>query len=99
MEFLTGSTGAGVHEHLFNIPSQVVGHRTIAKGEVTGKGELHPAPAHGVVIPIKGRIKFNTADGSEEIYPGRAVVMERGELHSMEGLEDSELMVVLSRFD
>ncbi|MFD1317046.1 hypothetical protein [Loigolactobacillus zhaoyuanensis] len=99
MEFLTGTTGAGVHEHLFNIPSQIVGHRTLAKGDITGKGKLHPAPAHGVVIPIKGRIKFSNAEGSEEIYPGRVVIMERGELHKMEALEDSELMMVLSRFE
>ncbi|ANK60366.1 hypothetical protein AYR54_08355 [Loigolactobacillus backii] len=95
MQFLTGTQGTDVHEHLLNSDGQRIGHRIIAKGQITGNDKLHPAPAHGVVIPVKGRIEFKTDGYSEEIYPGKVVVMEKGELHCMRGIEDSEIIVVL----
>lgn len=95
MEFLTGSTGEMVHEHLYSEKGQRIGHRTLPAGFTTGEGKLHPAPAHGVIIPVKGRLQFNTTGHSEEIQPGCAVVMEKGEPHSMTALTDCEIMVVL----
>ncbi|MCD2255720.1 hypothetical protein ACNAN0_11735 [Agrilactobacillus fermenti] len=95
MEIIDGQQGPLVHEHVYNKGHQRIGHRILPKGLANDKITLHPAPAHGVVIPVKGRIEFGTADGPKELYPGRIAVMEKGDPHYMKAIEDSEVFVVL----
>ncbi len=95
MQILEGTQGELVHEHIYNSGNQRIGHRILPKG-LNGDGiKLHPAPAHGVVIPVKGRIEFGTEAGPEELFPGKSAVMEKGDLHYMKAIEDSEVFVVL----
>ncbi|MFD1671941.1 hypothetical protein ACFQ5M_07535 [Agrilactobacillus yilanensis] len=95
MEILEGQQGQIVHEHIYDKGGQRIGHRILPKGMNNDSIQLHPAPAHGVIITVRGRIEFGTEDGPVELYPGKVAVMEKGDLHYMKAIEDSEVFVVL----
>lgn len=81
-------------EHLIHTPNQVVTHLVLKAGEKTPK---HKVDFSVIVVPIKGLVLFTDEnDNGEEIYPGRIVQMTPGKVHGLEGIEDSELMVIKS---
>ncbi|MDO5330739.1 MAG: cupin [Bacillota bacterium] len=55
----------------------------------------HSSPKSVLVTIVKGRVFFGDGkDGGEEIFPGKAVYMNPGDLHNLEAIEDSELFII-----
>lgn len=80
-------------ENIFDDEKQTVTHLQLKAGESIGE---HKVDHTVVVVPYKGKIKFSDENSKEEIYPGVIVRMLPGELHSLEAVEDSDLMVIKS---
>lgn len=97
MEFLEGQKGPLVHEHIYDKGHQVIGHRIIPAASNNDGISLHPAPAHGVIVTVKGQIEFGTEKGPEILEPGRIAIMEKGEQHYIKALADSEIFVILDK--
>jgi quercetin dioxygenase-like cupin family protein len=55
----------------------------------------HTAAPPVVVQLIRGRLRFEVADGSHELDPGDVVYLAPGEPHALEAIEPSLLSLVL----
>lgn len=93
MIIYTGRTDINKGEHLVQEENQVVTHLVLPKGESLAKHHVNKTV---VVVPIKGRVNFSDEHTTEEIYPGKIVRMQPDEVHSLDALEDAELMVIKS---
>lgn len=81
----------GKFEHLIDEENLQVTHLQIKKGEEVPS---HKSDKNVVVVIYKGRVNFSGENGKEIIVPGDIINMEPGEIHALEALEDSNLMVI-----
>lgn len=81
-------------EHLFESDTQTVTHLQIKAGKSVPR---HKSPNYVVVVIYKGKVIFSTDDDKVELCPGTIVRMVPDEYHSLQALEDSDLMVVKSK--
>ena len=93
MKVYHGRTDIKRFEHLVETPSQTVTHLVLPAGQAIGQ---HHVPYTVVVVSVKGRILFSDEKETAEIYPGVIIRMAPHEVHSLEAVEDSELMVIKS---
>lgn len=81
----------GKFEHLIDEENLQVTHLQIKKGEEVPS---HKSDKNVVVVIYKGRVNFSGENDKEIIVPGDIINMEPGEIHALEALEDSDLMVI-----
>ena len=84
----------GKFEHLVDEENLQVTHLQIKKGEEVPS---HKSDKSVVVVIYKGKVDFAGEKGSEIIVPGDIIVMEANEMHALNAIEDSDLMVIKAR--
>lgn len=90
MKFLQG-TGNG-KERIYADDKAAIVSATLPKGETI---PAHTSAKNVMVTIVKGKVFFDDGAGNgEEIFPGKVVYMQPGELHSLRAIEDSQLMII-----
>lgn len=84
----------GKFEHLVDEENLQVTHLQIKKGEEVPS---HKSDKSVVVVIYKGKVDFSGENGSEVIIPGDIIVMDPNEMHALNAIEDSDLMVIKAR--
>lgn len=84
----------GKFEHLVDEENLQVTHLQIKKGEEVPS---HKSDKNVVVVIYKGKVDFSGENGSEVIVPGDIIVMDPEEMHALNAIEDSDLMVIKAR--
>lgn len=84
----------GKFEHLVDEDRLQVTHLQIKKGQEVPS---HKSDKNVVVVIYKGKVNFTGENGNEIIVPGDIITMEANEMHALEALEDSDLMVIKAR--
>lgn len=84
----------GKFEHLVDEENLQVTHLQIKKGEEVPS---HKSDKNVVVVIYKGKVNFTGENGKEPIAPGDIITMEPNEMHALEAIEDSDLMVIKAR--
>lgn len=84
----------GKFEHLVDEDNLQITHLQIKKGEEVPS---HKSDKNVVVVIYKGKVDFKGENGSEIISPGDIITMEPNEMHALEAIEDSDLMVIKAR--
>ena len=84
----------GKFEHLVDEDNLQITHLQIKKGEEVPS---HKSDKNVVVVIYKGKVDFKGENGSETIVPGDIITMDPNEMHSLEAIEDSDLMVIKAR--
>lgn len=84
----------GKFEHLVDKDNLQITHLQIKKGEEVPS---HKSDKNVVVVIYKGKVDFKGENGSEIISPGDIITMEPNEMHALEAIEDSDLMVIKAR--
>lgn len=84
----------GKFEHLVDEENLQVTHLQIKKGEEVPS---HKSDKSVVVVIYKGKVDFSGENGSEIIVPGDIIVMDPEEMHALNAIEDSDLMVIKAR--
>lgn len=90
MKFITIGNGEVRKEPLIQDEHINVIHLHLNQGEMI---PVHPTGSHVVIVIVKGKINFSNGEHTEEIYPGKVVYMEPGDLHGLTALEDSDVIV------
>lgn len=91
MEKLTGNGKTGP---ILKGENQTIMNLVLEKGKEIPK---HDAPDTVVVVPVKGEIIFKGDQFEEHVTPGSVVVVQPNEPHSLEAVEDAEVMVIKSK--
>ena len=94
MKKISANILEGKFEHLVDEENLQVTHLQIKKGEEVPS---HKSDKDVVVVIYKGKVDFTGENGSEIIIPGDIIVMKAEEMHALEALEDSDLMVIKAR--
>ena len=94
MKKISANILEGKFEHLVDDENLQVTHLQIKKGEEVPS---HKSDKDVVVVIYKGKVDFTGENGSEIIIPGDIIVMKAEEMHALEALEDSDLMVIKAR--
>lgn len=94
MKKISANILEGKFEHLVDEENLQVTHLQIKKGEEVPS---HKSDKDVVVVIYKGKVDFTGESGSEIIIPGDIIVMKAEEMHALEALEDSDLMVIKAR--
>lgn len=84
----------GKFEHLVDEDNLQITHLQIKKGEEVPS---HKSDKNVVVVIYKGKVDFKGESGSEIIRPGDIITMDPNEMHALEAIEDSDLMVIKAR--
>lgn len=84
----------GKFEHLVDEDNLQIAHLQIKKGEEVPS---HKSDKNVVVVIYKGKVDFKGENGSEIISPGDIITMDPNEMHALEAIEDSDLMVIKAR--
>lgn len=84
----------GKFEHLVDKDNLQITHLQIKKGEEVPS---HKSDKNVVVVIYKGKVDFKGENGSEIISPGDIITMDSNEMHALEAIEDSDLMVIKAR--
>lgn len=84
----------GKFEHLVDEDNLQITHLQIKKGEEVPS---HKSDKNVVVVIYKGKVDFKGENGSEIISPGDIITMDSNEMHALEAIEDSDLMVIKAR--
>ena len=84
----------GKFEHLVDKDNLQITHLQIKKGE---EAPSHKSDKNVVVVIYKGKVDFKGENGSEIISPGDIITMDPNEMHALEAIEDSDLMVIKAR--
>lgn len=84
----------GKFEHLIDEENLQVTHLQIKKGEEVPS---HKSDQNVIVVIYKGKVNFTGENGKEIIAPGDIITMDPNEMHALEALEDSDLMVIKAR--
>ncbi|WP_297688943.1 cupin domain-containing protein [uncultured Anaerococcus sp.] len=84
----------GKFEHLVDKDNLQITHLQIKKGEEVPS---HKSDKNVVVVIYKGKVDFKGENGSEIISPGDIITMDPNEMHALEAIEDSDLMVIKAR--
>lgn len=79
----TGKVAAGVGYDVLNI--QLRASETVAE---------HSAPGEVLIVCRKGRVKFYVEGQVTELDANALLMLEPGEKHSLEAMEDCEMIVV-----
>ena len=94
MKKISANILEGKFEHLVDEENLQVTHLQIKKGEEIPS---HKSDKSVVVVIYKGKVDFSGENGSEVIIPGDIIVMDPNEMHALQALEDSDLMVIKAR--
>lgn len=62
----------------------------LPKGKGTGE---HKAPGEIIVQCLEGRVTFSARENHQVLSPGQMLFLEASELHAVEALEDSSLLI------
>lgn len=81
----------GKFEHLVDEDNLQITHLQIKKGEEVPS---HKSDKNVVVVIYKGKVDFKGENGSQIIIPGDIITMDPNEMHALEAIEDSDLMVI-----
>lgn len=84
----------GKFEHLVDEDNLQITHLQIKKGEEVPS---HKSDKNVVVVIYKGKVDFKGENGSQIIIPGDIITMNPNEMHALEAIEDSDLMVIKAR--
>lgn len=84
----------GKFEHLVDEDNLQITHLQIKKGEEVPR---HKSDKNVVVVIYKGKVDFKGENGSKIIIPGDIITMNPNEMHALEAIEDSDLMVIKAR--
>lgn len=84
----------GKFEHLVDEDNLQITHLQIKKGEEVPS---HKSDKNVVVVIYKGKVDFKGENASEIIRPGDIITMDPNEMHALEAIEDSDLMVIKAR--
>lgn len=84
----------GKFEHLVDEDNLQITHLQIKKGEEVPS---HKSDKNVVVVIYKGKVDFKGENASEIIVPGDIITMNPNEMHALEAIEDSDLMVIKAR--
>lgn len=80
-------------EHFVEEENQEITRLSLKAGQNVPE---HKSDMTAVVVPVKGKINFCAGSDCEEIYPGKIIRMTPGEMHKLEAIEDSEIIVIKS---
>ena len=94
MKKLSANILDGKFEHLLDEDKLQITHLQIKKGE---KVPSHKSDKNVVVVIYKGKVNFTGENKSEIILPGDIITMEPNEMHALEAIEDSDLMVIKAK--
>lgn len=94
MKKISANILEGKFEHLVDEENLQVTHLQIKKGEEVPS---HKSDKSVVVVIYKGKVDFSGENGSEIIVPGDIIVMDPEEMHALNAIEDSDLMVIKAR--
>ena len=84
----------GKFEHLVDEDNLQITHLQIKKGEEVPS---HKSDKNVVVVIYKGKVDFKGENASEIIVPGDIITMNPNEMHALEAIEDSDLMVIKAK--
>lgn len=84
----------GKFEHLVDEENLQVTHLQIKRGDEIPS---HKSVKSVVVVIYKGKVNFTGENGRELIVPGDIITMKPNEMHALEAIEDSDLMVIKAR--
>ena len=84
----------GKFEHLVDEENLQITHLQIKKGEEVPS---HKSDKNVVVVIYKGKVNFTGENGKEIIVPVDIITMDPDEMHALEAIEDSDLMVIKAR--
>lgn len=94
MKKLSANILDGKFEHLLDKDRLQVTHLQIKKGQEVPS---HKSDKNVVVVIYKGKVNFTGENGKELIVPGDIIAMEPNEMHALEAIEDSDLMVIKAK--
>ena len=84
----------GKFEHLIDEEKLQVTHLQIKRDQEIPS---HKSDKNVVVVIYKGKVEFKGENGKTLIVPGDIIAMDPEEMHSLYGIEDSDLMVIKAR--
>lgn len=94
MKKLSANILDGKFEHLLDEDKLQITHLQIKQGE---KVPSHKSDKSVVVVIYKGKVDFTGENGNEIIVPGNIITMDPNEMHALEAIEDSDLMVIKAK--
>ena len=94
MKKISANILEGKFEHLVDEENLQITHLQIKKGEEVPS---HKSDKNVVVVIYKGKVNFTGENGKEIIVPRDIITMDPDEMHALEALEDSDLMVIKAR--
>ena len=94
MKKISANILEGKFEHLVDEEKLQITHLQIKKGEEVPS---HKSDKNVVVVIYKGKVNFTGENGKEIIVPGDIITMDPDEMHALEAIEDSDLMVIKAR--
>lgn len=94
MKKISANILEGKFEHLVDEENLQITHLQIKKGEEVPS---HKSDKNVVVVIYKGKVNFTGENGKGIIVPGDIITMDPDEMHALEALEDSDLMVIKAR--
>ena len=94
MKKISANTIDGKFEHLVDEENLQVTHLQIKRGDEIPS---HKSDKSVVVVIYKGRVNFEGENESVTIVPGDIITMKPSEMHALEAIEDSDLMVIKAR--
>ena len=95
MKKLSANILDGKFEHLLDEDKLQITHLQIKKGEEIPS---HKSDKNVVVVIYKGKVDFVGENENEIIVPGDIITMEANELHALKAIDDSDLLVITSKF-
>lgn len=91
MKKLSANVLDGKFEHLIDEDKLQITHLQIKKGDEVPS---HKSDKNVIVVIYNGKVNFTGENGSEIIIPGDIINMQPNELHALNAIEDSDLMVI-----
>lgn len=91
MKKLSANVLDGKFEHLIDEDKLQITHLQIKKGDEVPS---HKSDKNVIVVIYNGKVNFTGENGSEIIIPGDIINMQPNELHALNSIEDSDLMVI-----